>query len=313
MKKIKKTGQGQVFSVLKDAFLIGPISNGVGRAFTLIEILIAAAITTAIVTLTVGSFTQSVSFGSNSTSERITRQAARTFMDYFSRSLKQVNTYPVYMQGNNACPANTGSSDYVEVTNAVNSCAVTGYRGSGYVLVRVIGANGQMTLADPVNGGGARLVIFPTPTNSDDYLNGYKWMLIGTPTGEPQPLVMKSKGDDVDASRILKYSKCLNKNCNRLLGHLMEWEQVGQVLSSEVDAATFKMNFSGVSPKSVVFSANGAVASYSSPLQPYVTISLQLRTASDTTQVSTYETTITSRDYQFAFPQCSNTPGISCL
>ncbi|GEM_PF-6348883 len=257
------------------------------RGFTLIEILISSAIFTAIVVLTVGTFTDSLSLNGLAVSDRIGRQASRAFIEYITRQTRQSSTTTFTVSKN----------VYKDSAGAVPAFD---FNGSGFFIFKQYMAmtnggdpdHGKMQLIDPALPRGAagtddNAIIIPLVNAGSN-----KWMFIGrnpspgaANTGASTYVLLISQANAIDRFAA------------------MSWTTAGQVLSTEVNLA--KLAFYGINPQGVVFSSIGGVSSYNVPTQPYLTIVMQLTTKANPNNVTSYQTSITSRDYQFAYPSCS--------
>jgi type II secretory pathway pseudopilin PulG len=273
----------------KSAFSLYPLPFTLSpyKSFTLIELLVSAAILTAIVTLTIGSFVQSVNFGSTSTEQRIVRQTARSFSDWITRRVRQVSSVPF---GITNTPDQTFcvNDDTLGVVCAVpnsNSAIQTtsyyqydDYAGNGYVLLESY-TGGLFRIADPAAAKGVNSILIPV-VDSGGAVTG--WTYIGSCNSN---VVVKRF-----ASPVLVDDPCADAS----------WVDVGQVLPAEIKMTNLK--FYGVPPKALKFDGFGNVISYNYPVQPYLTWSFKLAPISDLRSVISFETTITSRDYNFAYP-----------
>ncbi len=262
--------------------------RGAKSGFTLIEILIASAIFTAIVVLSVGAFTDSISFGTSSGQDRVVRNSARTFLDFFTLQLRAAGSSRIKMLATDYQLASGGSP-------------TTEYDGTSFLLVNGF-VTGQIKLPDVTTGGAATGIIIPTPSDTQ----GYAWMYLGKdPAGSAALGMWRMQAVGPDATQIPRYDPAT-------------WKSAGQFLSSEASLVSLK--FSGINAQGTVFdnnpvsATNGQVLSYGVQAQPYVTITMQLAPISDATLVSSYQTSITSRDYKFAYPQCSKftDPTVGC-
>lgn len=251
------------------------------RSFTLIEILIAAALFTGIVVLSVGAFTDSISFNSGANDERAVRQSSRTLIDFLTLQLRSSASKPVLFVG----------GDYA-LADGTTSNNTSPYVGTGYLLINGFNASSHMQLTDLQNlGGTATAIIIPTAADS----LGNIWLYIGTP--DPTSGVVGSPGiwkATINAGNSTQIPPVGNK-----------WTSAGDLLPNNVLVGS--LAFRGISPQGTTYTPNGSVASYSVPAQPYVTIQMSTAPTSNASNVMAFETSITSRDYSFAFPQCSNT------
>lgn len=257
------------------------------KSFTLIELLISAAILTAIVTLTVGSFSQTVSFGSSSTDQRIARQTARTFSDWITRQVRKVSSTQIQLLSGTFC--------VVEDTKNPNTCTkpdpalgttyfqYTDYFGNGFIMLQSY-AGGDYQIVDPASAKGVTGIIVPA-TGADGKVA--KWMYIGSCSSN---VVVKSRDAQADP----------NQNVLDPANPCTDWTDAGSVIPAEVKMTGLK--FFGVPPRALKYDATGNPLSYNYPIQPYLTWSFKIAPLSDLGSVTSFETTITSRDYNFAYP-----------
>lgn len=247
------------------------------RSFTLIEILIASSIFTAIMVLMIGAFSDSLAFQGSSRNQRVVRQSTHTFMDFLARQLRQVNTLPIS----------------IDAADTFGTGGGVAYSGTGYLIINGYDASGRMRLpAGPEFNGTA--IIFPL-TETD--ANGYAWMYFGV---DPNTAIgatgvvglYKGREDATDSTKIRRRDT-------------MEWQYAGQFLPSEVDWQRAAVYFKGINPKGIIYDNRGNIASYNTEAQPYVTVRMRLNPVGEIANVLAYQTSLTTRDYKFAFPTCS--------
>lgn len=255
------------------------------RAFTLIEILVASAIFTAIVVLSIGSFTGSINYQGTSTEDRITRQSISDFNDWMTRQIRSVASSKINIPIDNHCLVN-------DVTNDPVTCIVTpateDYRGFGFLLFHsfAYSGGGYYKIAYPATASGVNNLILPRSGGGWIYISGNKCVAEDT-----LPVIRMSKSrtaTDLDTSDVCKDDK---------------WDNAGQVLSSDVVVKS--LTFYGINPSSL-FKANVNSSTYPALSQPFVTWRIQVAPAGDPTNVSSYQTTLTSRDYSYIYPSVGN-------
>lgn len=256
------------------------IPYSVKRSFTLIEILLASAMFTAIVVLMIGSFSDSLSFQSSSLNQRISRQSANSFTEYLSRALRAANTSSIHIDATEV----NGAADYDGTGYVVVGCPAVSCVPSGYST-----ANGKIVITQNQNDYVGTGLIFPLPAND---AGGNKWMYVGPdPTAAVNPV----------------FGLYTTNQPSLLRKGSMTWKYAGQVLPAEVQIVG--MSFRGINPRGLNFNADGSIKSYNTEAHPYVSITLQIASTDDPTNVTTYQTSLTSRDYKFAFPTCSVSGG----
>ncbi len=151
----------------------------------------------------------------------------------------------------------------------------------------------RMKLPDLATGGVASAIIIPTAPDT----NGNTWMYIGAPS----PI------DPTDTKKGVWKAKSFTGSPSRIglqASNDWEWTEAGDLLPSNVQLHI--LTFRGISPQGPVYDTNdGHITKYSVPAQPYVTIQMQTAPKSNPRNVASFETSITSRDYSFAFPTCT--------
>lgn len=250
------------------------------NSFTLIEILISAALFTGIVVLSVGSFTDSISFNSGANEERAVRQSTRTFIDFLTLQIRQNSATPLYV----------AKADHVK---ADGTDASDNFVGTGFLLIDGFNASKLMKLPNLAEGGVATAIIIPTSPDN----GGNTWMYIGSPN-PTDPLTDTDIG--IWKANPIAGSK---SKIGLQIGDMI-WKEAGDLLPSNV--ILNKLAFRGISPQGPVYDGAGIITKYSVPAQPYVTIQMQTAPKSNERNVASFETSITSRDYSFAFPSCTN-------
>jgi prepilin-type N-terminal cleavage/methylation domain-containing protein len=251
------------------------------HAFTLIEILVASAIFTAIVVLAIGSFSGSINFQGTSTDDRITRQSISDFNEWMTRQVRSVAANKINIAANRHCLIN----DLVTGSPCISTPATEDYLGFGYLLFGSFDANGYYRVSYPASSAGVKNIILPRTSGGWVYISGTTCA-----AGDILPVIKVSNStqpNDLD----------INNPCGG------QWTNAGQVMSSEV--LVKDLTFYGVNPSSL-FKANVATAGYPALVQPYVTWRMQVAPVSDSTNVSSYQTTLTSRDYSYIYPSIGN-------
>ncbi len=257
------------------------------NSFTLIEILISAALFTGIVVLSVGAFTDSISFNSGANDERAVRQSSRTFIDFITLQLRSSASKSTYFFG----------GDYA--IDGASTSLGQDYVGTGYVLINGFNASAPpkmnlvtyKSIAVTVNGGVSTAIIIPTQADSANNI----WLYIGNPN--PATGLASSPG-------VWKAPMYLGNTTRIPPVGGNQWKSVGDLMPNNVSVGS--LAFRGIIPEGTTFNADGSIKTYSVPTQPYVTIQMSVSPKSNTTNAMPFETTITSRDYSFAFPQCTN-------
>ncbi len=253
------------------------------KSFTLIEILIASAIFTGIMVLSIASFSQNVAINGTSTQDRIVTQAARSFDDFISQQIKLNSTQSISDTDLGTCLA-------YQVGAGNGGCP--NYSGTSYLLINKYDGVGKLIVADPndnayMAGSGVIIPFTESTTGNRD------WYYIG------------KDFKDSNYPSNSTYAIYKTVGTNNVIAPLpsANWVLVNQITPSE--ATVMGLTFSGVSPRPLTFNADGSVASSSSGLQPFLNWQLQIAPSSDTTRVISFEAGVTSRDYKFAFPECS--------
>jgi type II secretory pathway pseudopilin PulG len=251
------------------------------RSFTLIEILVASAIFTAIVVLAIGSFSGSISFQGTSTDDRITRQSISDFNDWMTRQVRSVASSKINIAASRHCLVN----DLVTGSPCISTPATEDYFGFGFLLFNNFDSNGRYVVAYPASSAGVKNIILPRTSGGWVYISGATCA-----AGDILPVIKVSKSTQLNDLDI-------NNPCGG------QWTNAGQVMSSEV--LVKDLTFYGVNPSSL-FKANVSTAGYPALVQPYVTWRMQVAPVNDATNVSSFQTTLTSRDYSYIYPSIGN-------
>ncbi|MFA6081897.1 MAG: type II secretion system protein [Patescibacteria group bacterium] len=253
------------------------------KSYTLIEILIASAIFSAIIVITIGTFSGSISFSGAATEDRVTRGAAQTFNDWLTRQIRATNTMPITLSSSG--PAAVTTMCLISSDGGSRICgALPDYKASGFLFIDAY--NLPLNSYDIADGGtinGVGGIIIPKP-DTPRY-----WMYIGTPcAGESLPMVRQT---------VAAFDTVPPNPCGA------NWTSAGQILPAEVSVKNLK--FYGINPKLAKFDTNGNLTDYGALSQPYISWSMQMYPTNAPDRVTTYQTTLTSRDYSFAFPVCT--------
>src|SRR3990167_10466256 len=140
-------------------------------AFTLIEILVASAIFTAIVVLAIGSFTGSINYQGSSTEDRITRQSIASFNDWMTRQIRSVASSGVNIPVLNHCLKN----DLDTVNDCIVSPATEYYHGFGFLLyhnhIKMSGVD-YYKIVYPATNYGVKNLILPKSGGGWIYISG---------------------------------------------------------------------------------------------------------------------------------------------
>ncbi len=258
-------------------------------SFTLIEILISASLFTGIVVLSVGAFTDSISFNAGANEERAVRQSSRTFVDFLTLQIRQNSATPLYVR----------DGDYVKADGI--TVGDVNFVGTGFFMINSF-SGAKMRLPDLSAGGVATAIIIPTGPGADG-INSFMYI------GSPNP------SNPIDTKIGIWKAKAISTSISQigLQGPGWAWVEAGDLLPSNVKLKI--LAFRGISPQGQVYNLDGSIKKYSVPAQPYVTIQMQTAPKSNPNNVASFETSITSRDYSFAFPKCnsaSNDPDKPC-
>ncbi len=290
------------------------------RGYSLIEVLIAAAIFAGIVTLTIGSFSQTLNFNSSVDQASTLRQTASVTMDYLIRAVQRAETQSIFAYNGNGTTDPTSVCVFTYADHTATSCPAYPYYGYGYVLIDGVNANNQFIFADPAIARPNSGILIPVvPIQTPIYSN--EWIEI-LPTGS------------VPGSAVMRIGYFLDNNGNKLqpgiVGSPSNFNQISSVsglainvqwLPSGVNIAS--LTFFGNDPQSINFTQSGSggasgtlpnMAYNGSVSQPYLTVTIQLYLTSNSGTIYTYQTTLANNNYQITFPSCTfqNGPGGNC-